>query len=223
MALAHVAAKARTPERFAHKWTVFRAICAARVRFCVSERALAVLDALLTYHPGTVLSGEDPVVFPSNGQLSLRAHGMVPATLRHHLAVLVDAGLIARRDSPNDKRFARRDGAWKVEVASGFDLAPLIAREDEFEALAEAVCAEERAPKRVDKPITIYRRDTGKMIVTGIEEGVPTVSAREPANRRRDIVARILNDPAISHGFHIRANRCRTVPSSHRRRHCSTN
>ncbi|WP_244593923.1 plasmid replication protein RepC, partial [Rhodoblastus sphagnicola] len=175
---AHVASqaasKARPPEKVAHKWNVFRAICAARARLGVSERALTVLDALLTFHPETVLGGEDLVVFPSNRMLSLRAHGMAPATLRRHLAVLVDAGLIVRRDSPNGKRFARKDGAGEVEIAFGFDLSPLVARADEFEALAEAVRAEERALKRVRERITICRRDIGKIIETGLEEGVPT-------------------------------------------------
>jgi replication initiation protein RepC len=168
------AAKARPPEKFAHKWNVFRAICAARARLGVSERALAVLDALLTFHPETILAGEDLVVFPSNRQLSLRAHGMAPATLRRHLAVLVDAGLVVRRDSPNGKRYARKDGAGEVEIAFGFDMSPLVARAEELETLAEAVRAEERALKRVRERITICRRDIAKMIVTGIEEGVPT-------------------------------------------------
>ncbi len=176
--LAHVAsqaaAKVHPPEKFAHKWNVFRAICAARARLAVSERALAVLDALLTFHPETVLTGEDLVVFPSNRQLSLRAHGMAPATLRRHLAVLVDGGLIVRRDSPNGKRYARKDGAGELEIAFGFDLSPLVARAEEFESLAEAVRAEERALKRVRERITICRRDIAKMIATGIEEGAPT-------------------------------------------------
>ena len=178
LTLAHVAsqaaAKARPPEKFAHKWNVFRAICAARARLGVSERALAVLDALLTFHPETILAGEDLVVFPSNRQLSLRAHGMAPATLRRHLAVLVDAGLVVRRDSPNGKRYARKDGAGEVEIAFGFDMSPLVARAEELETLAEAVRAEERALKRVRERITICRRDIAKMIVTGMEEGVPT-------------------------------------------------
>jgi replication initiation protein RepC len=202
LTLAHVAsqaaAKARPPEKFAHKWNVFRAICAARARLAVSERALAVLDALLTFHPDTVLAGEDLVVFPSNRQLSLRAHGMAPATLRRHLAVLVNAGLIVRRDSPNGKRYARKDGAGELEIAFGFDLSPLVARAEEFESLAEAVRAEERALKRVREKITICRRDLAKMIVTGIEEAVSTRrEGRGPADWTavhelfRSMVARI--------------------------------
>ena len=93
LTLAHVAAqqvaKSRPPEKAVHKWTVFRAICMAKPRIGISERALSVLNALLTFHPENVLTGQDLIVFPSNHQLSLRAHGMAPATLRRHLAALV--------------------------------------------------------------------------------------------------------------------------------------
>ena len=51
LTLAHVAAQskaeARAPEKVVHKWEVFRSICTAKARLGVSERALAVLDALL--------------------------------------------------------------------------------------------------------------------------------------------------------------------------------
>ena len=176
--LAHVAsqatAKALPPEKAVHKWQVFRAICTAKARIGVSERALAVLDALLSFHPETTLSGEGLIVFPSNQQLALRAHGMAPATLRRHLAALVDCGLIIRRDSPNGKRFARKGRGGMIEMAFGFELSPLVARAEEFEAWAEDVQAEERALRLVRERITLCRRDIAKMIATGIEEGVPT-------------------------------------------------
>ncbi len=178
LTLAHVAtqatAKARPPDKAVHKWQVFRAICTAKARIGVSERALAVLDALLSFHPETTLSGEGLIVFPSNQQLALRAHGMPPATLRRHLAALVDCGLIIRRDSPNGKRFARKGRGGTIEMAFGFDLSPLVARAEEFEAWAEDVLAEERALRLVRERITLCRRDIAKMIATGVEEGVPT-------------------------------------------------
>src|SRR5271165_6069632 len=178
LTLAHVAnqaiAKARRPEKAVHKWQVFRAICTAKGRVGVSERALAVLDALLSFHPETTLSGDGLIVFPSNQQLALRAHGMAPATLRRHLAALVDCGLIIRRDSPNGKRFARKGQRGTIEMAFGFDLSPLVARAEEFEAWAEEVRAEERALRLVRERITLCRRDIAKMIATGTEEGVPT-------------------------------------------------
>ena len=178
LTLAHVAcqaqAKARLPESAAHKWNVFRSICAAKTRLGVSERALAVLDALLSFHPETVLSGDGLIVFPSNQQLALRAHGMAPATLRRHLAALVDSGLIIRRDSPNGKRYTRRGQGGEIRQAFGFDLGPLVARAQEFERFAEEVHVEARALKFVREKITLCRRDIAKMIATGTEETVPT-------------------------------------------------
>ena len=112
VSLVHVAsqaiAKQRPLDKAVHKWTVFRAICAAKTRLGLTERALSVLDALLSFHPETALIGENLIVFPSNEQLALRAHGMPPSTLRRHSAVLVDSGVIIRRDSPNGKRYARK-------------------------------------------------------------------------------------------------------------------
>ena len=177
LSLAQVAsqmvAKERPPEAAAHKWKIFRALCTARARLGLSERSLAVLNALLTFHPETVLTGDDLIVFPSNEQIALRAHGMPSSTMRRHLALLVDAGLIIRRDSPNGKRYARkgRDGA--VSQAFGFDLSPLVARAAEIEGLAEEVMAEERALRCARERITLARRDIVKMIATGLEEAIP--------------------------------------------------
>jgi replication initiation protein RepC len=188
LTLAHVAsqmvATARPPEKVVHKWEIFRAICTARPRLGVSERSLSVLNALLTFHPETALTGEDDlIVFPSNHQLSLRAHGMPASTLRRHLAVLVDAGLVVRRDSPNGKRYARKGSAGEIEHAFGFDLSPLVVRSEEFESLAADIETEARALKLVRERITLCRRDIAKMIATGIEESVPTRRGGQgPAN-----------------------------------------
>jgi replication initiation protein RepC len=179
LTLAHVAtqmaAAARPPDKTVHKWQVFRAICTARPRLGVPERALSVLNALLSFHPDTTLSGDDDlIVFPSNESLALRAHGMPGSTLRRQLAALVDAGLIVRRDSPNGKRYARKGRGGEIKFAFGFDLSPLIARAEEFEALAAEIESEARAVKYAKERITLCRRDIAKMIATGIEEGVPT-------------------------------------------------
>ena len=144
-----------------------------RLRLGLTERSLAVLDALLTFHPETVLTGDDLIVFPSNDQLALRAHGMAPSTMRRHLALLVDAGIIIRRDSPNGKRYARKGAGGSLSHAFGFDLAPLVARAAEFETIAEEVRADERALQYARERITLARRDIVKIIATGLEEGVP--------------------------------------------------
>jgi replication initiation protein RepC len=182
LTLAHVATQmavsSRRPDKVVHKWQIFRAICAARPKLGVSERALAVLNALLSFYPETTLTGDDElIVFPSNEQLCLRTHGMPPSTLRRQLAVLVDAGLIVRRDSPNGKRYARKGRGGGITLAFGFDLAPLVVRAEEFERLAQEIEAEVRAIRLAKERITLCRRDIAKMIATGIEESVPTRSA----------------------------------------------
>ena len=94
----------RKPDAAVDKWKVFRDVCEAKDKFGLQDRALAVLHALLSFYPESDLSGERGlVVFPSNAQLALRAHGIAGTTLRRHLAALVDAGLVQRRDSPNGK------------------------------------------------------------------------------------------------------------------------
>ncbi|ATQ70544.1 plasmid replication protein RepC [Methylosinus trichosporium] len=180
------AAKPGASETVVHKWRLFRALTEAKEPLGVTERALSVLHALLSFHQETALAlaGNNArreeasgaaggiVVFPSNKELSIRAHGMAPATLRRHLACLVDAGLIIRRDSPNGKRFARKGQGGAIEDAFGFDLAPLVARSSEIENLAEEMRAENRAIALLREKITLTRRDIAKMIETALEEGV---------------------------------------------------
>ena len=174
MIASQVAAQSAPPDATVHKWHVFRDIKEARLALGATDRALAILDALLSFHPETAFYGDSAlVVWPSNEQLIGRANGMSPATLRRHLANLVECGIIIRRDSPNGKRYARKGQGGEVEQAYGFDLSPIVARAAEFKALAEAMRAEKKAYKLVKERLTICRRDIVKMIEAGIEEGVP--------------------------------------------------
>jgi replication initiation protein RepC len=158
----------------ADKWQVYRNLCEGKSIVGIGDRALAVVNALLSFYPDSELSGENGlVVFPSNAQLSLRAHGMADATLRRHLATLVDCGLITRRDSPNGKRYARKDRGGDIEEAFGFSLAPLLARAPEFEEAAERVRADTRALRLMRERITLHRRDIHKLIEAAVEEDVP--------------------------------------------------
>lgn len=174
MIASQVAAQSAPADATVHKWHVFRDIKEARMALGATDRALAILDALLSFHPETALYGDSAlVVWPSNEMLIGRANGMSPATLRRHLANLVDCGLIVRRDSPNGKRYARKGQGGEVEQAYGFDLSPIVARAGEFKELAEAMRAEKKAYRVVKERLTICRRDIVKMIEAGIEEGVP--------------------------------------------------
>ena len=160
------------PTHRVEKWKVYRDICEAGRLLGLGDRPIAVLNALLTFYPPTELSEENGlVVFPSNAQLSIRAHGISASTLRRSLSALVDAGLIHRRDSPNGKRYAHRDRAGQIEEAFGFSLAPLLARADELAQMAQQAAEEERRFRRAREALTICRRDVRKMITAAMEEG----------------------------------------------------
>ncbi len=162
------------PDQSVDKWKIFRALCEAKPLLGLSDRALAVMNALLSFYPGNELGAKHGlVVFPSNAQLSIRAHGIAPATLRRHLAALVEAGLLVRKDSPNGKRFARRDGEGEVDQAYGFNIAPLIARADEIQLLAAQVTADRALFRATRERLSLCRRDIAKLIETALEEGVP--------------------------------------------------
>ncbi|MGH7006365.1 MAG: plasmid replication protein RepC, partial [Alphaproteobacteria bacterium] len=153
------------------KWALLRSLTQARAAFFLSDRTIAVLEALLSFHPETRLDGLEPlIVFPSNMELSMRTRGMSSATIRRHLAALVEAGLIIRRDSPNGKRYARRGESGQVEHAFGFDLSPLALRADEIETHAAQARDLARAIHRVRSEITIHLRDISKTIDAGLGE-----------------------------------------------------
>ncbi|RWG47936.1 MAG: replication initiation protein RepC [Mesorhizobium sp.] len=178
MSLALLAAQKESREipegKAVDKWQVYRDLCEGKSLVGIGDRALAILAALLSFYPDNELSEENGlIVFPSNKQLSLRAHGMPDTTLRRHLAALLDCGLILRRDSPNGKRYARKGRGGHFEDAFGFSLAPLLVRADEFQEAAERVRAENRALKLMRERITLHRRDIGKLIEAGVEEDVP--------------------------------------------------
>lgn len=178
MSLGLLASQARSksvPEGArAEKWKVFQSIREAKELIGATDRSLTVLNALLSFHHDDELTGEgDLIVWPSNEALKARSNGMPATTLRRHLAVLVDCGLVIRRDSPNGKRFARKGRGGEIEQAYGFDLSPIVTRAQEFRDMAEAVLAEKKAFRVARERLTLLRRDIVKLIDTGIEEGVP--------------------------------------------------
>ncbi|NBJ13766.1 plasmid replication protein RepC [Microvirga arsenatis] len=174
MVAARAVAEAGPKEALADKWKVLDNLREAKTALGISDRALSVLNALLTFHQDTTLQlGSDLIVFPSNKALTFRANGMSPATLRRHLAALVQAGLVIRRDSPNGKRYARRGEGGAIEQAFGFDLSPLVARAAEFESLADQARAERKARYLLREEITVLRRDISKTIAVALEEDLP--------------------------------------------------
>lgn len=130
------------------KWNLLDRLTLARHRFGVSHKELGVLRALLSFLPGRDIDagpGAGAIVFPSNATLAARLNGMPESTLRRHLARLVQAGLVSRRDSPNCKRYIRRDRHGSPAHVFGFDLAPLACAAGAIDQAADAAEAERDA------------------------------------------------------------------------------
>jgi replication initiation protein RepC len=161
------------------KWQFLRALTEAREAYALSDRAITVLEALLSFHPEKELDGsEDIIVFPSNVELSLRTRGMSAPTLRRHIATLVKTGLLLRKDSANGKRFARKGPGGEVSDAFGFNLAPAALMAPEVFEHAETARAHAAEVRKVRAEITLHLRDISKMIEAAFEDGQ---GARSPA------------------------------------------
>ena len=160
--------EASVPARPVNKWELLRELSKAQAAFGVSERDLTVLQGLLSFFPDDALGGNaEMVVFPSNKAICERLNGMPCSTMRRHLARLVDAGLLQRRDSPNGKRYVRKHG--EERVAFGFDLSPLYCQSEEIARAAEAVREAEERVRRLREVVSLMRRDLAALAEFGDE------------------------------------------------------
>jgi hypothetical protein len=82
-----------------------------------------------------------PLVWPS-AAMQREALGLGPTQVKALNRLLIEPHLIVMKDSPNGKRYGKRNGQERIVEAYGFDLAPLAARQAEFLALAEQGRAE---------------------------------------------------------------------------------
>ncbi|MCI1002742.1 replication initiation protein RepC, partial [Ochrobactrum sp. C6C9] len=157
--------------RGVNRWALYKQLCVAKANFGLNDRCLAVLSSLLSFLPDDEFDEKSGlVVFPSNRQLSLRAHGMPESTLRRHLASLIEARIIARKDSPTRKRYAHKDREGGVELAFGFSFAPLLKRASEIAAIADKILADQKALKRLRDEVSVMRRDMAAAFADKAEE-----------------------------------------------------
>jgi replication initiation protein RepC len=160
--------EASVPGKPINKWELLRELSKAQAAFGVTERDLTVMQGLLSFFPDDALGGNaEMVVFPSNKAICERLNGMPCSTMRRHLARLVEAGLLMRRDSPNGKRYVRKHG--EERVAFGFDLSPLYCRTEEITRAAEAVREAEDRVRRLREVVSLMRRDLAALAEFGEE------------------------------------------------------
>jgi replication initiation protein RepC len=186
------------------KWHVLDALTEARAALNLSHSDLAVLSALLSFHPTREIAHRPtPIVFASNKALTGRLNGMPDSTMRRHLTRLLAAGIVSRQDSPNGKRYVRRSRDGQIAQAFGFDLTPLIRRAAEFEATAEQMRQQAADLNSLREKVSLMRRD---LLVLG-QEAVEWEELLETARtglRRRPQKAHLLAlKAALQHALSI--------------------
>ena len=182
--------EASVPGKPINKWELLRELSKAQAAFGVTERDLTVMQGLLSFFPDDALGGNaEMVVFPSNKAICERLNGMPCSTMRRHLARLVEAGLLMRRDSPNGKRYVRKHG--EERVAFGFDLSPLYCRIEEIARAAEAVREAEDRVRRLREVVSLMRRDLAALAEFG-EEVQPGLGLWDQFRDKAVLTARAL-------------------------------
>ena len=167
-------------ERFAEvgeRLSVPKSQAIVAVKKVAAAIGLKSQDLLLLDTFGAVTQAQDweegrrPIVWASNHFL-MEQTGFSLATLRRHVRRLCEAGVISMKDSPNGKRWGRRDEDGVIVEAYGFDLAPLAARAEEFETLYAHLQAERSACASLRNAITVTRRMIRAKIEKALEAGL---------------------------------------------------
>lgn len=164
-------------EEISPLWGILRDVRSARDQLGLKDRAITVLQAMISLLPK---DNSRTRVFASNKTLTDRANGIGDRTLRRHIAVLVDLGLIQRHDSANRKRFARKDPDTGELIGYGFDLAPLLHRAEELGELAA-----ETAREAARISILRNRLSTLRHLLLESGQGVDQAEAIKKALRRK--------------------------------------
>jgi replication initiation protein RepC len=156
---------------------------AAAPRLGLSPRLVHAIDWLFRFTMGQDWGrGGRPIVWPS-ASVQQEALGLSPTQVKMLNRALIEAGLITMRDSPNGKRYGKRDAKGQIVEAYGFDLSPIAARHAEFLRLAAEARAERIEMGRLRRRATIARNGITQILETAAEYGFP---GEEWATLRRE-------------------------------------
>ena len=157
------------PERVTSPGQLLAAFKAAAPRLGVSPRLAHALDWLFRFtQPQDWEEGSRPIVWPS-ASMQQESLGLSPTQVKEINRCLIELGLVTMKDSPNGKRYGKRDPKDRIIEAYGFDLAPIAARHAEFVRLAAEARAERAAMGRLRRRATIARKAIIQILETAAE------------------------------------------------------
>ena len=143
----------------------------AAPRMGLSPRMVHAVDWLFKFTQAQDWArGGRPIVWPSSS-MQQEALGLSPTRAKAINRALIEAGLITMKDSPNGKRYGKRDPKGRIVEAYGFDLSPIAMRHAEFLRLAAEAKAERDDLRRLRRRATIARNGITQILETAAEYG----------------------------------------------------
>src|SRR5580698_10070963 len=144
---------------------------AAAPRLGLSPRVVHAIDWLFRFTMAQDWGrGGRPIVWPS-ASVQQEALGLSESRVKMLNRAMIEAGLITMRDSPNGKRYGKRDAKGQIIEAYGFDLSTIAARHAEFLQLAAEAKAERIEMGRLRRRATIARNGIIQILETAAEYG----------------------------------------------------
>ncbi len=135
-------------------------------------RVIHAVDWLFSFtQPQDWTAGGKPIVWPS-AELQQQALSLGVTQVKAINRQLVEIGLVTMKDSPNGKRYGKRDPQGRIVEAYGFDLSPMAARLEEFQAVAARAREERERLRHLRRRATIARKGLDQVLETAAELGL---------------------------------------------------
>lgn len=161
------------PAGVTKKSQLLAALKQACPRLGISTRLRDAIDTLMSWSPEQDWLGESrPIVWPSN-QVLQDAWDVSRRQVQNILTNLIRLGLIAAIDSPEGRRWGKRDQEGRIIEAYGFDLSPLAVRHAEFVAAAAEHRKACKLRDSLRRRLTVVRKACRQIAETAIEQRVP--------------------------------------------------
>ncbi|HJU16757.1 MAG TPA: plasmid replication protein RepC [Stellaceae bacterium] len=159
------------PEGVTSPGQLLAAFKAAAPRLGISSRLVYAIDWLFRFtQPQDWEEDRRPIVWPS-AAMQQEALGLSSTQAKYTNRWLIELGLVTMRDSPNGKRYGKRDPKGRIVEAYGFDLSPIAVRYAEFVRLTEEGKAERALMGRLRRRATIARKGVVQILETAAEFG----------------------------------------------------
>src|ERR1700730_8620539 len=160
------------PEGVMKPGQLLAAVKAAAPRLGISPRLVHAIDWLFRFtEPQDWEPDSRPIVWPS-ARMQEDELVLSPTQVKEITRRLIELGLVTMKDSPNGKRYGKRDLKGRIVEAYGFDLSPVAARHAEFKRLAEEDRAERLAMGSVRSLATIARKAIIQILETAAEYAI---------------------------------------------------